>query len=247
MQTKHWLYHLAHWVWQLKKKNKYVSPFVSHSLLCLSVKIHKTSLLFSLPPLSYFFLPLSAVCPSVSVCVSLSVCLSLSVFLSDVSYLPPRLRKSSQLLKFGFFNSLQFSIASVSRAFNRQLVAKLISNMSTTDDSFEARENANKKQKVAEPRSSVIHLYRTPEERPASTVVSPSEWIKARKDLLEKEKELMRAYDLVVKQRQELPWVRVEKDYVFDGEHGPTSLSQLFNGKVCSFTNRTVTHKCRTL
>jgi predicted dithiol-disulfide oxidoreductase (DUF899 family) len=61
-------------------------------------------------------------------------------------------------------------------------------------------------------------------------VVSRDEWLKARIELLAKEKEFTRARDELSRQRRELPWVRVEKDYVFDGPRGQQSLSELFAG-----------------
>lgn len=62
-------------------------------------------------------------------------------------------------------------------------------------------------------------------------VVSHKEWIEARKHLLEREKEFTRARDALSRQRQELPWERVEKRYVFDGPDGKESLSDLFDGR----------------
>jgi len=63
------------------------------------------------------------------------------------------------------------------------------------------------------------------------TVVSPSQWITARKELLAKEKEFTRLRDQLSAQRRALPWVKVEKDYIFDGASGKQSLSDLFAGK----------------
>ena len=62
-------------------------------------------------------------------------------------------------------------------------------------------------------------------------VVSREEWLAARKDLLEKEKEFTRARDALNAQRRELPWVKVEKQYVFDTPHGKKSLADLFEGR----------------
>jgi len=56
------------------------------------------------------------------------------------------------------------------------------------------------------------------------------EWLKARLDLLEAEKDLTRRSDQLAKQRQSLPWVRVEKDYRFDTVDGQASLAKLFRG-----------------
>jgi predicted dithiol-disulfide oxidoreductase (DUF899 family) len=61
--------------------------------------------------------------------------------------------------------------------------------------------------------------------------VSRDEWIKARKALLAKEKEFTKLRDQLSQQRRELPMVRVEKDYIFDGPDGRESLSDLFAGK----------------
>lgn len=56
-------------------------------------------------------------------------------------------------------------------------------------------------------------------------------WLEKRLELLKAEKELTRNSDEVARQRQELPWVRVEKDYQFDTEQGRASLSDLFRGR----------------
>jgi predicted dithiol-disulfide oxidoreductase (DUF899 family) len=62
-------------------------------------------------------------------------------------------------------------------------------------------------------------------------VVSREEWIEARKQLLAKEKELTRLRDRLSQQRRDLPWVRVDKDYVFDGPAGKVTLPDLFEGR----------------
>ena len=62
-------------------------------------------------------------------------------------------------------------------------------------------------------------------------VVSPEEWLVARTGLLAKEKEFTRARDRLSEERCNLPWVRVEKTYVFDGPDGKESLSDLFAGR----------------
>ena len=64
-----------------------------------------------------------------------------------------------------------------------------------------------------------------------SKVVSAQEWETARKALLVKEKELTRARDALSEQRRNLPWVKVDKDYVFDGPDGKISLADLFKGR----------------
>ena len=60
-------------------------------------------------------------------------------------------------------------------------------------------------------------------------VVTPEEWVEARKHLLAKEKEFTRLRDQLSQTRRDLPWVRA-KQYVFDGPEGKETLGQLFNG-----------------
>jgi len=62
-------------------------------------------------------------------------------------------------------------------------------------------------------------------------VVSQSDWIEARKALLQEEKEYMRLGDKLSALRRELPWVKVEKDYRFHGPSGEVSLGDLFDGR----------------
>src|SRR4051812_29434361 len=62
-------------------------------------------------------------------------------------------------------------------------------------------------------------------------VVSPEEWLTARKNLFAKEKELTRLRDELSRQRRELPWERVDKSYVFAGPQGQESLADLFEGR----------------
>jgi predicted dithiol-disulfide oxidoreductase (DUF899 family) len=62
-------------------------------------------------------------------------------------------------------------------------------------------------------------------------IVSREEWIVARKLLLAKEKQLTRELDALAQERRSLPWVKVEKTYVFDGPHGKETLADLFDGR----------------
>jgi predicted dithiol-disulfide oxidoreductase (DUF899 family) len=57
------------------------------------------------------------------------------------------------------------------------------------------------------------------------------EWLAARLDLLKEEKELTRRSDAVAQQRQELPWVRIDKQYQFETDEGEASLANLFRGR----------------
>ena len=63
------------------------------------------------------------------------------------------------------------------------------------------------------------------------TVVSPNEWLTARKALLAKEKDFTKARDALSAARRELPWVKVEKNYVFDGPASKETLADLFGSK----------------
>jgi predicted dithiol-disulfide oxidoreductase (DUF899 family) len=62
-------------------------------------------------------------------------------------------------------------------------------------------------------------------------VVSRDEWLAARLGLLKEEKELTRRSDELARRRQQLPWVRVEKEYRFDTDEGSASLPDLFQGR----------------
>ena len=63
------------------------------------------------------------------------------------------------------------------------------------------------------------------------TVVSRKDWLAARKALLTKEKKFTRLRDQLSKERRQLPWVKVDKDYAFDGPQGTETLSELFDGR----------------
>jgi predicted dithiol-disulfide oxidoreductase (DUF899 family) len=62
-------------------------------------------------------------------------------------------------------------------------------------------------------------------------VVSREEWLVARKEHLAKEKEFTRLRDQLSQQRRELPWVKVEKEYIFAGPSGQETLAELFAGR----------------
>ena len=65
----------------------------------------------------------------------------------------------------------------------------------------------------------------------SAKVVSPTEWVAARKELLKKEKEFTRLRDELSRQRRELPWEKIEKQYVFEGPDGKKSLADLFGDR----------------
>ena len=62
-------------------------------------------------------------------------------------------------------------------------------------------------------------------------IVSREEWLAARLGLLKEEKELTRRSDELARRRQELPWVRVDKEYRFETDEGSASLADLFRGR----------------
>lgn len=62
-------------------------------------------------------------------------------------------------------------------------------------------------------------------------IVSHEEWLKARKEFLAKEKEFNKLRDQLAQERRQLPWEKVEKDYIFETTQDKQSLSDLFEGK----------------
>src|ERR1700752_2523366 len=66
---------------------------------------------------------------------------------------------------------------------------------------------------------------------PAHKVVKHDEWLKARKKHLAKEKEFTRMRDQLSRERRDLPWELVEKQYTFESERGTQTLSDVFAGR----------------
>src|SRR4030095_11954343 len=62
-------------------------------------------------------------------------------------------------------------------------------------------------------------------------IVSPPVWLVARRDLLKREKELTRLRDQLAAERRAVPWVKIDKKYVFDGPGGEVTLADLFDGR----------------
>src|SRR6187399_801840 len=62
-------------------------------------------------------------------------------------------------------------------------------------------------------------------------VVSKNRWLAQRKALLAREKELTHLRDEVARERRSLPWLHVDKDYVFDTSEGRRGLAELFDGR----------------
>ena len=77
------------------------------------------------------------------------------------------------------------------------------------------------------PGESIVTKTQTEQAR----VVSPAEWLAARKDLLAREKNFTRERDALSAERRKMPWVRVEKPYVFEGPGGKQALADLFGGR----------------
>src|SRR5918994_391836 len=63
------------------------------------------------------------------------------------------------------------------------------------------------------------------------TIGTREEWLAARLELLEAEKEFTRRSDELARRRQELPWVRIHKDYRFETDEGSAALADLFRGR----------------
>lgn len=72
-------------------------------------------------------------------------------------------------------------------------------------------------------------MTNNPTEQPE--IVSRDEWLEARRALLEKEKAHTRARDAINAERRRLPWVRVEKEHVFNTTEGPRTLAELFEDR----------------
>jgi predicted dithiol-disulfide oxidoreductase (DUF899 family) len=62
-------------------------------------------------------------------------------------------------------------------------------------------------------------------------VASREEWLAARKAHLEREKALTRELDVLREERRQLPWVKIETPYLFEGPDGPCTLADLFRGR----------------
>src|SRR6267378_5735263 len=62
-------------------------------------------------------------------------------------------------------------------------------------------------------------------------IVSPEQWAAKRIELLKKEKEFTRLGDQLSAEKRKLPWVRVGKEYVFEGPDGKETLADLFGGR----------------
>ena len=62
-------------------------------------------------------------------------------------------------------------------------------------------------------------------------VVSPKDWQSARERLLVQEKAVLRSHDALAAERRRMPWMAVEKAYVFEGPHGKVSLLDLFENR----------------
>src|SRR5437879_3041914 len=66
---------------------------------------------------------------------------------------------------------------------------------------------------------------------PSHTIVSKEKWLEARTAHLAREKEFTRLRDQLSAERRALPWVKVDKEYVFEGPKGKVTLAELFDGR----------------
>src|SRR5258707_12448080 len=74
-------------------------------------------------------------------------------------------------------------------------------------------------------------IYASPESLEHHPVVPREQWLVDRTELLKEEKEFTRLRDKINARRRDLPWVRVEKNYVFHTLNGPQTLADLFAGR----------------
>ena len=74
-------------------------------------------------------------------------------------------------------------------------------------------------------------IFENTEDLSDHEIVSREEWLIARKDLLKREKELTRLRDQLAAERRALPWVTIDKKYVFDAPEGEVTLAELFDGR----------------
>jgi predicted dithiol-disulfide oxidoreductase (DUF899 family) len=74
-------------------------------------------------------------------------------------------------------------------------------------------------------------IMTTFEKTESPQIVSRQQWLIARRELLEAEKDLTRRSDELARRRQQLPWVRIEKDYRFDTDDGSATFADLFRGR----------------
>jgi predicted dithiol-disulfide oxidoreductase (DUF899 family) len=87
---------------------------------------------------------------------------------------------------------------------------------------------ANKQLETDEMKIETIEPKTDQSEINPAKVVSSNQWLVARKDLLTHEKELTRLRDEVSRHRRALPWIKIDKEYVFDGPNGKETLADLF-------------------
>ncbi|MDX2080821.1 MAG: DUF899 family protein [Terrimicrobiaceae bacterium] len=101
------------------------------------------------------------------------------------------------------------------------------------DDEHLARATANQQPTNQQPTSenSFVHIKDEVIRKIAPRIADRSEWLGARIRLLEQEKELTRQYDRLCQLRRELPWVRIEKNYLFEGPNRVMTLGDLFADK----------------
>ena len=83
------------------------------------------------------------------------------------------------------------------------------------------------------------------ESSPWHRIASREEWFTARKVLLTKEKELTRRRDALAAERRALPWVKVEKRYMFRGPVGEMTLADLFDGRSQLFVKHFMVDQAR--
>src|SRR5256885_4526411 len=99
------------------------------------------------------------------------------------------------------------------------------------EPSLTNRENVNDERIHESNKSKVMPKIKTVHGIENRKVVSQKEWLAARQKLLVKEKKFTKLHDELNLQRRKLPWVKIEKEYAFDGPTGKVTLADLFCGK----------------
>src|SRR3989442_302345 len=118
------------------------------------------------------------------------------------------------------------------RRWYRRTWAVIVIGISTVPDSPQVVVTTRRRETMAETTTSRRRAPRSSSSRkPSHKTGTREEWLAARLELLEAEKALTRHSDELARQRQELPWVRIDKEYRFETDEGKASLADLFRGR----------------
>src|SRR5256712_3132085 len=119
-----------------------------------------------------------------------------------------------------------------SRRWYRRTWTVIVIGISTVPDSPQVVVTTRRRETMAETTTSRRRAPSSSSSRkPSHKTGTRKEWLAARLELLEAEKALTRHSDELARQRQELPWVRIDKEYRFETDEGTGSLADLFRGR----------------